>query len=135
MLGQAVSGVDLLTVTGGVGYITERTFGRLLDCMTDGPEGQIPWVAVFALRWVSYKEVSEVLSGYGLITEKLSGHTFTQRRFADALEREYVLEELAKMGVDTTGKEDEGWYHADFYLSRPADEAETPIHTLLEPAL
>jgi len=135
MLGQAISGADLLTVTGGVGYITERTFGRLLDCMTEGPEGRIPWVAAFALRWVSYEEVSEVLSGYGLVTEKLFGHTFTQRRFADAPEREYVLEELVKMGVDTTGKEDEGWYHADFYLSRPADEAETPIHTLLEPAL
>ena len=134
-LGQAISGTDLLTVTGGVGYITERTFGRLLDCMTEGPEGRIPWVAAFALRWVSYEEVSEVLSGYGLVTEKLTGHTFPQRRFVDALEREYVLEQLAKMGVDTAGKEDEGWYHADFYLSRPADEAETPIHTLLEPAL
>jgi hypothetical protein len=86
-------------------------------------------------RPVRWEEVSEVLSGYGLVTEKLTGHTFTQRRFVDALEREYVLEELVKMGVDTAGKEDEGWYHADFYLSRPADEAETPIHTLLEPAL
>ena len=49
----AISGADLLTVTGGVGYISERTFGRLLDCMTEGPEGRIPWVAVFALRWIS----------------------------------------------------------------------------------
>ena len=134
-LGRAVSGADLLTVTGGVGYVSKRTFGRLLDRMTEGPEGRIPWVAVFALRWISYEEISEVLSGYGLVTEKLDGYTFTQRRFADGAERKYVLQELAKMGVDTAGKEEEGWHHTDFYLSRPADETETPIQTLLEPAL
>jgi hypothetical protein len=134
-LQQAVSGSDLLTVTGGVGYVSERTFGRLLDCMTDGPEGRIPWVAVFALRWVSYEEVSNVLSGYGMVTEKLSGHTFTQRRFADDAEREYVLEKLTNMGVDTAGEEKEGWHHTDFYLSRPANETETPLETLLAPVL
>jgi hypothetical protein len=86
--------------------------------MTEGSEGRIPWVAVFALRWVSYEEISEVLSGYGLVTEKLDGYTFTQRRFADDAEREYVLAKLAKMGIDASGKEEEGWHHTDFYLSR-----------------
>lgn len=134
-LRRAVSGADLLTVTGGVGYVSERTFGRLLSCMMEGSEGRIPWVAVFVLRWVPYEEVSNVLSGCGLVTEKLEGHTFTQRRFADGVEREYVLEKLAKMGVDAAGKEEEGWHHTNFYLSRPADEAETPLETLLRPAL
>lgn len=134
-LRRAVSGVDLLTVTGGVGYISGRTFERLLDCIVEGPEGRVPWLAVFALRWVSYEDISEVLSSYGLVTEKLNGHTFTQRRFTDVGEREYVLEELAGMGIDTTGKEDTGWYHADFYLSRPVEEAEIPLETLLSAAL
>jgi hypothetical protein len=134
-LRRAVSGADLVTVTGGVGYISERTFGRLLGCMMEGPEGRIPWVAVFVLRWVSYEEVSNLLSEYGLVTEKLASHTFTQRRFANDAEREYVLEELAKMGVDTAGKEEEGWHHTDFYLSRPSDEAEISLETLLEPVL
>jgi hypothetical protein len=35
------------------------------------------------------------------------------------------------MGVETTGKEDEGWYHANFYLSRPAAEAKVPVEKLL----
>ena len=91
-------------------------------------------MAVFALWWVSYEEVSNVLSGYGLLTEKLVGHTFTQRRFADDAERGYVLEKLAKMGVDTAGKEEEGWHHTNFYLSRSIEEAETPIEALLAPA-
>ena len=134
-LRRAVSGADLLTVTGGVGYVSERTFGRLLASMMEGPEGRIPWVAVFALRWVSYEEVSNVLSRYGLITEKLSGHTFTQRRFADDAERGYVLEKLAKMGVDADGKEEEGWHHTNFYLSRPADESGMPVEALLASAM
>ena len=134
-LGRAVAGTDLVTVTGGVGYVSERTFGKLLECATTGPEGRVPWVAAFALRWVSYDEISDVLSGYGLATEKLSGHTFTQRRFTGDEERDYVLGELASMGVDASGKEEDGWYHADFYLSRPAGDAETPIEELLAPAL
>ncbi len=130
-LRRAVSGTDLLTITGGVGYVSERTFERLLECMTEGPQGQIPWVAVFALRWVSYEDVSETLSSFGLVTEKLEGHTFTQRRFTGDEEREYVLEELAGMDIDTTGKEDTGWYHANFYLSRPAEESKIPLEALL----
>lgn len=130
-LARAVSRADLLTVTGGVGYISERTFERLIDCAAEGSGGRIPWVAAFALRWVSYERISEVLSGYGLVTEKLDGHTFTQRRFTDDTERDYVLEELAGMDVNPTGKEDTGWYHANFYLSRPANEANIPLETLL----
>lgn len=103
--------------------------------MMEGPEGRIPWMAVFALRWVSYEEVSNVLSRYGLITEKLSGHTFTQRRFADDAKRGYVLEKLAKMGVDADGKEEEGWHHTNFYLSRPADESRMLVEALLASAM
>lgn len=134
-LRRTVANTDLLTVTGGVGYISERTFERLLDCMVEGPEGKTPWIAVFALRWVSFEDISEVFSKYGLVTEKLADRTFTQRRFADAAEREYVLEELARIGVDPTGKETDGWYHANFYLSRPAEEAKVPVESLLAPAL
>lgn len=99
--------------------------------MINGSGGQAPWVAAFALRWVSYEDISEALSGYSLVTEKLEGHTFTQRRFTGAEEREYVLEELADMGIDVTGKEETGWYHANFYLSRPAEEAKVPLETYL----
>lgn len=119
-LERLVSDVDLITVTGGVGYITGLTFERLLQSL---PEGRRPWVAVLALRWVDFGPLAELFSRYGYVTERLEGHTFEQRRFADADEQEYVCEELSKMGVDPVGKESEGSYHAYFYLSRPADEA------------
>lgn len=128
-LRREISDADLFTVTGGIGYITDQTFDRLLGC---ADEGRDPWVAVLALRWVSYEKISEVLGGYGLVTEKLEGHTFEQRRFADAGEQEYVCRELEKMGLDTKGKEDEGNYHAEFYLSRPAEHLkETSVEELV----
>ena len=132
-LRQAVSNADLFTVTGGIGYISERTFDALLGCVDGKPA---PWVAALALRWVSYDDISEVLGGHGLVTEKLEGHTFEQRRFADDAEREYVCRELQNMGVDTGGKEDDGSYHAEFYLSRPADQvSESSVGELLAPVL
>lgn len=128
-LRREVSDADLFTVTGGIGYISERTFDRLLGCVEGGRD---PWIAVLALRWVSYDKISEVLGRYGLVTEKLEGHTFKQRRFADEAEREYVCRELERMSIDTEGKESEGSYHAEFYLSRPAGQAsETEVEELV----
>ena len=121
---RAVGDVGLVTVTGGVGYVWERTFDRVLESVTEArPDGRAPWVATLPTRLVDYDALSELFSGYGLVTEKLTARTFPQRRFADGAEREHVLRQLADMGVDPAGKEEEGWYHADLYLSRPAEEA------------
>jgi hypothetical protein len=119
-LRREIAETDLFTVTGGIGYISERTFDRLLKCVD---EDRDPWVAVLALRWVSYDGISEILGEHGLVTEKLEGHTFEQRRFANEEEREYVCSELGGMGIDVEGKEAEGSYHAEFYLSRPESQA------------
>ncbi|MFG2139672.1 hypothetical protein [Streptomyces sp. NPDC048650] len=126
-LREALAGTDLITVTGGVGYISERTFGRLLDCVTTPP-----WVAAFVLRTVSYEPVSALLAGAGLVTEKLTTRTFHQRRFADGNERRAAFAALAARGLSTAGKEADGFYHADLYLSRPAaDAAALPLAELL----
>jgi hypothetical protein len=120
----AVEDVGLVTVTGGVGYVWERTFDGVLGAVAEArPDGGAPWVATLPTRLVDYDALSELLSGYGLVTEKLTARTFPQRRFADRAERDHVLRQLADMGVDPAGKEEEGWYHADLYLSRPAEEA------------
>lgn len=126
-LRQALEDTDLITVTGGVGYITERTFGRLLDSVSSPP-----WVAAFVLREVSYRPVSALLARAGLVTEKLTTRTFRQRRFADGDERRAALEALARRGLSIAGKETDGFYHAELYLSRPAaDVAALPMTDLL----
>lgn len=132
---NAVGNVGLVTVTGGVGYVWERTFDRVVGTVTRA-SGRAPWVATLPARIVDYGPLARLFSRYGLVTEKLPARTFPQRRFADAAEREHVLATLAGMGVDPSGREEEGWYHADLYLSRPEDEARrAPIEELFEPGV
>jgi hypothetical protein len=126
-LRKSLADIDLITVTGGVGYITARTFGHLLDGVSSPP-----WVAAFVLRTVSYQPVSDLLARSGLVTEKLTTRTFRQRRFADADERQGTFTALAGHGRSPDGKEADGYYHADLYLSRPADDvAALPLSQLL----
>ncbi|MDM4721901.1 hypothetical protein QTQ03_22005 [Micromonospora sp. WMMA1363] len=125
-LAKTMPTVDLITTTGGIGYVTERTFGRLLTC-TEKP----PWVAAFCLRTYDYGPISEVLAGRGLVTEK-ADQPVRQRQFIDDAEREWALSELAARGLDPSGMEADGYFYADFYLSRPLEDAiETPLADLV----
>jgi hypothetical protein len=128
-LADHVDEADLLTVTGGVGYITATTFERLLEHRR-APEP--PWVAALCLRTVPYEPIASRLEQFGLVTEHLSNVTYPQRRFASAAEREYALSELSTLGVDPTGKEADGRYHVSVYVSVPRGQAErASVQTLL----
>ena len=118
---QELAPVDLVVSTGCIGYVTEKTFDRLLPAVT---RGQSPWFANFVLRMFPFDSIEDALSDKGYATEKLEGHTFRQRRFVSAEEHEQVLEQLRELGIDPTGKETEGHLLAEFYLSRPLNEAE-----------
>ena len=125
---EELAGVDLVTSTGCVGYVTEKSFDRLLPAIT---RGRPPWLANFVLRMFSFDAIEETLNDRGYVTEKLEDHIFVQRRFASAEEQERVLEQLREQGIDPTGKEAEGHLLAEFYLSRPLNErAEAPIEQL-----
>jgi len=121
--------VDLVTSTGCVGYVTEKSFERLLPAVT---QGQSPWIANFVLRMFPFDTIEETLNDWDYVTEKLEGRTFKQRHFASPEEQEQVIEQLHTNDVDPTGKEAEGHLWAEFYLSRPANEvSEAPIEQLL----
>ena len=125
---EELAQVDLVTSTGCVGYVTEKTFERLLPAVT---EGQSPWLANFVLRMFPFEPIAEMLNERGYATEKLEGHTFVQRKFASDEEQEQVLEQLCEQGIDTAGKEAEGHLLAEFYLSRPIrDSVATPLGQL-----
>ena len=119
--------VDLMTSTG---YVTEKTFERLLPAVTKG--GHAPWMANFVLRLWPFEPIEETLSDWGYVTEKLQDRTFRQRRFVSDEEREQVLQGLRERGIDPSGKEAEGHLHTEFYLSRPADDIrQVSLNTLL----
>jgi len=119
---------DLVISTGCVGYVTDRTFDRLL-----GAAGaETPWVASFVLRMFPYSPIEATLAEHGLVTEKLEGCVFTQRAFETTEEQDQVLANLDGLGIDPAGYEAEGQLVSEFFLSRPADEAaRLPLGTLL----
>ena len=75
------------------------------------------------LRLFPFDPIEETLDDWGYVTEKLENRTFVQRQFASSDEREQVLEQLSENGIDPSGMETEGHLLAEFYLSRPANEA------------
>ncbi len=121
--------IDLVTSTGCVGYVTEKSFDRLLPAVT---QGQAAWIGNFVLRLFPFDLIAQTLAGWGYATEKLEAQTFVQRRFASSEEQERVIEQLRQQNIDPTGKETEGHLLAEFYLSRPTkDAAAMPIDELL----
>ena len=117
---KQMASVDLVTSTGCVGYITERTFERLMPAVT---RGQAPWIANFVLRLFPYDKIATTLADWGYLTERLEGRTFVQRRFSSEQEQQQILQLLTDMGIDPAGREAEGYLHAEFYLSRPEKDA------------
>jgi hypothetical protein len=116
--------VDLIVSTGCVGYVSERTFAKILSAI----EGPAPWVASFVLRMYPYTAIENELRRRGLVTEKLESTTFVQRRFHSERECWDVLRCLEQAGVPTLGKEAEGLLHAELYLSRsPSDAKVMPL--------
>jgi hypothetical protein len=118
-LKEMLRGVDLIISTGCVGYVSERTFSRLLAAI-DGPK---PWIASFVLRMFPFGAIERVLAEQAaMVTEKLEGVTFIQRRFHSEQECREALAMLDQQGIKIQGKEAEGFYHAELFLSRPRRE-------------
>jgi hypothetical protein len=126
---ELLSGVDIIVSTGCVGYVTNKTFQRLAKVVR-GPRA--PWVASFVLRMFPYDEITATLAGRGLVTELYEGTTFVQRRFADPEEMEATIRAVEARGLDSYGRETDGLYHANLFISRPpADIERQPIQKLI----
>lgn len=110
-----MAGADLIITTGAVGYVTERTFSRIIDAAGGRP----PWVAAFSLRQFPFDAIAEELKGFGLDTEKLEGRYFPQRRFKDREERAGAIAAVEALGLDPAGLEADGEYYAEFFLATP----------------
>ena len=104
--------------TGAIGYVGASTF----DQHPRQPRIRDPWLALFALRMFPIDEIADSLKARGYSIFRLDGQTFRQRRFAGRDERTEVLTRLETLGIDPTGREAEGWYHAEFFIALPAGE-------------
>jgi SAM-dependent methyltransferase len=119
--------VDVLLSTGAIGYVTERTYRKLLDAVTGAP-----WIISFVLRMFPYQGFIDAFTERGMVTERLSGATFVQRRFRDEEEFERSLATLEAQGIDPHGVETEGLFQAELFLSRPeADARAAPLENIV----
>jgi SAM-dependent methyltransferase len=125
----AIATADIVISTGCVGYVTEKTFERVMALAC---RNQPAWVASFVLRMFPYDRIAKTLTACGLETEKFEGATFVQRRFNDRSEMEAAVSSVEALGIDTRGHETEGVYHADLYVSRPRTEIDRlPLQKLV----
>jgi hypothetical protein len=113
-----IAGADLIISTGCVGYVTATTFDKLLGVF---PQGGLPWVVSFVLRMFAYDDIADRLERGGLLTERYAGATFVQRRFRDKAEQAGTLAASKARGIDPSGKEAEGAFHSELFVSRPVE--------------
>lgn len=131
-LADLLADVGLVTVTGGLSFITGVTFDRVLGAAAgDDP----PWIAMFTLRSVDVGPIGAVADRHGLVLEQVPGRTFRQRRFAHADERRVALERVRRVGLDPDGIETDGYHHTVLHVARPRREAATALDAVLAPAL
>lgn len=124
---REIAGTDLVITTGAVGYVSDTTFARLADRFAE----RKPWICCFVIRMFTFEPVRECLDSYGYVTEKLEGRVFRQRRFKDEQERRKVAERLRGWDLDPTPELEDGFYHAECFLSRPKEDLDIPIDKLL----
>lgn len=122
-----LSSANVILSTGAIGYVTDRTYRKLLDVVAEGV-----WIVSFVLRLFPYDEFVAAFAERGLVTEKLTSTTFVQRRFRDSDEFERSLAVLRARGIDTRGFEADGLFQAELFLSRPvADAKALPIDKMI----
>ncbi|GKT51186.1 uncharacterized protein ColSpa_11367 [Colletotrichum spaethianum] len=117
-LRSALRDVKLVVCTGGVGYVSASTFSRIAACVED--PGSL-WMVTFVLRVFSFEDVAEKLrEEHGLVTEKVEGMTFRQRRFTSSEEQRAAVEDIRRKGLDERGLEGDGWFRAECWVTRPS---------------
>ncbi len=123
----AIEDADLIISTGCIGYVTEASLERLLETSF----ASRPWMAHFVLRMFDFGASEEMLRSHGYMTEKVEG-LFPQRRFASPEEREHVLANLDRLGIDARTAEAKGWYFAELHVARPKEVAQSmPLDQIL----
>ncbi|CEJ91449.1 hypothetical protein VHEMI07159 [[Torrubiella] hemipterigena] len=128
-LQRALKHVGLVICTGGYAYVANSTFDRIVSCVEDR---QTLWIMVSVLRTFSFDSTAKKLEKYGLVTEKIPGARFRQRRFTSVEEQDAAIHDVLARGLDPTGFEADGWYYTECYLCRSLDEVErVPIEEIV----
>jgi SAM-dependent methyltransferase len=116
---EQLAKADIIVSTGCVGYVTSKTFHRLAKLAR---KGRPAWVASFVLRMFPHRAIEQTLGEQGLVTERFEAATFVQRRFATLDEMDSTVRAVESLGLDPYGREADGFFHAELFISRPQSE-------------
>jgi len=130
---DSVRRCNLLTSTGAIGYVGERTLSPLLENLgRSAPKAHGPYVVVTILRMFDPAQVAATFKRFGYRFEPLKGIRLRQRRFESPAERNGTLKLLEERGVITRGWESEGFQYADLFAAAPPRDFDRLKRCLLE---
>jgi len=131
-----IARADLVTVTGGMSYIGEKTFGRLLGAF-DRTARQ-PWIAIFPLRHMDVRPLVALMREHGLRLEPWRARAFPHRKWLDRAEKERLraaVDDIIARGIDpVAGRAPaKDGLESVFWLARPeADQDAIPLDAIVE---
>ena len=124
---------NLLTCTGAIGYVTDRTLGVVLEHLgKDYPAEFGPFAVVTVLRMFDEAPIADCFDRFGLQFLRVPGARLPQRRFADDDERQRALSELHDRSIDTSDWEDRGRYYADLYIAAPPNQHAVLLNRMIQ---
>lgn len=122
---------NLLTSTGAIGYVGEKTLTPFLELLGKGLNlSHGPYAVVTILRMFDPRPIAHTFaeSGYGFV--RVPGTRLRQRAFDGDREFEETLELLQARGVKTEGWETEGYLYADLFAAAPEKDLDALVGCL-----
>ena len=120
---------DLITVTGGMGYISGETFKKVLDCAATD---EMPWIVTFPLCSVPVDDFVETFEEYGLKVETWDDFAFPQRLYSSETERTRMEAAIAAVGHMDPDELDDNFVPSRLLIARPeADTRKVPLEELI----
>jgi len=119
---RLIENCDLLTSTGAIGYVGEKTLSVMLRHLGKAePDRDGPYAVVTILRMFDPAPIRKTFERFGLEFGIVPSIHLRQRCFADKGEQDETLSLLEARGVSPAGLEEEGILYADLYVGAPAD--------------
>ncbi|WP_428514533.1 hypothetical protein [Roseovarius sp.] len=125
-LSAQLAEVDLIVECGSVAHLMPTALDRLLGACGD----RTPWVVTSPVRGNEREAAFEVLRDHGMVVDTLDLPPFPHRRFDSRNEQARATAIARAAGHETSGLESRGYFFAQIYLARPADEAQKPFPDL-----
>jgi len=111
---------NMMTSTGAIGYVGQRTVSTLLEHLggaTETADG--PYAVMTILRMFDPDPVAQTFNEFGYVFARVPGVHLLQRRFESKEEQAKTEELVRARGLNPVGLEGEGLLYADLFAAAP----------------